>query len=294
MILLTSVCFLSVFSMAKYIPQTYGNRLSAELQKQANDLVPVLETAESLDDCYSLVRQFSIQTKAVTYIEDENGNILYSSDELKMTADRDSVATIQEHSDNAAVTDDQLLSEKGYVFTLSGSKYILYIQSDTVFINQATEAIWQTIPLVILGVFLMSILFSAVYSRCITKPIIELSSTSKKMSQLNFETHGNYRRSDEIGILSDSLNTLSDNLQSTLSALRKSNSELEVEILKERELEQKQRNFFSAASHELKTPLTILKGHLLGMLNKIKGYENHEEYMERSLAVVDKMETLVR
>lgn len=293
MILLTSVCFLSVFSMAKYIPQTYGNRLSAELQKQANDLVPVLEMAESLDDCYSLVRQFSIQAKAAAYIEDENGNVLYSSDELKMTTDRDSVATIQEHSDNAAVTDDKLLSEKGYVFTLSGNKYILYIQSDTVSINQATEAIWQTIPLVILGIFLLSILFSAVYSRCITKPIIELSSTSKKMSQLNFETHGNYSRSDEIGILSDSLNTLSDNLQSTLSALRKSNSELEVEISKERELEQKQRDFFSAASHELKTPLTILKGHLLGMLNKIKGYENHEEYMERSLAVVDKMETLV-
>ena len=81
---------------------------------------------------------------------------------------------------------------------------------------------------------------------------------------------------------------------STLTELKKSNSELEVEILKERELEQKQQEFFSAASHELKTPLTILKGHLLGMLNKVKGYENHELYMERSLAVVEKMETLVK
>ena len=32
----------------------------------------------------------------------------------------------------------------------------------------------------------------------------------------------------------------------------------------------------------------------MGMLNEVKGYENHEEYMERSLAVVDKMETLVK
>ena len=67
-----------------------------------------------------------------------------------------------------------------------------------------------------------------------------------------------------------------------------------VEISKQRELEQKQREFFSAASHELKTPLTILKGHLTGMLNKVKGYENREVYMERSLAVVEKMETLVK
>ena len=93
------------------------------------------------------------------------------------------------------------------------------------------------------------------------------------MAQLNFEPHGNSNRSDEIGILSDSLNTLSDNLQHTLAELKKSNSELEAEISKERELEKKQQEFFSAASHELKTPLTILKGHLMGMLNKVKGYE---------------------
>lgn len=87
---------------------------------------------------------------------------------------------------------------------------------------------------------------------------------------------------------------MADNLQHTLAELKKSNSELEAEISKERELEKKQQEFFSAASHELKTPLTILKGHLMGMLNKVKGYENQESYMERSLAVVEKMETLVK
>ena len=44
----------------------------------------------------------------------------------------------------------------------------------------------------------------------------------------------------------------------------------------------------------MKTPLTILKGHLAGMLNKVSGYENHTEYMERSLAVVERMEKLVK
>lgn len=293
-VLLILVCLLSVFSMARYIPQAYSNRLSAELQKQANDLVPVLEKAGSLEECYSLVQQFTAQTKATAYIEDDYGDILYSSDKLTITTDKDSIATIQENPDSAIITSDELLTEAGYVFTLLGSDYTLYVQSDTVSVNQATEAIWQTVPLVILGIFFMSLLFSVIYSRYITKPIIELSSTSQKMAQLNFEPHGNSNRSDEIGILSDSLNTLSDNLQHTLAELKKSNSELEAEISKERELEKKQQEFFSAASHELKTPLTILKGHLMGMLNKVKGYENQESYMERSLAVVEKMETLVK
>ena len=293
-VLLILVCLLSVFSMARYIPQTYSNRLSAELQKQANDLVPVLEKAGSLEECYSLVQQFTAQTKATAYIEDSYGDILYSSDKLTITTDKDSIATIQENPDSAIITSDELLTEAGYVFNLLGSDYTLYVQSDTVSVNQATEAIWQTVPLVILGIFFMSILFSVIYSRYITKPIIELSSTSQKMAQLNFEPHGNSNRSDEIGILSDSLNTLSDNLQHTLAELKKSNSELEAEISKERELEKRQQEFFSAASHELKTPLTILKGHLMGMLNKVKGYENQETYMDRSLAVVEKMETLVK
>lgn len=177
--------------MARYIPQTYSNRLSTELQKQANNLVPILENAKSLDECYSFVRQFAMQTKATAYIEDEAGNILYSSDKLTITTDQDSIATIQEHSDSGIVANDDLLSEAGYAFTLLDSEYILYVQSDTVSINQATAAIWQTIPLIILGIFLVSILFSIIYSRYITKPIIELSSTSKKMAHLDFETHGN-------------------------------------------------------------------------------------------------------
>ena len=158
-VLLILVCLLSVFSMARYIPQTYSNRLSAELQKQANDLVPVLEKAGSLEECYSLVQQFTAQTKATAYIEDDYGDILYSSDKLTITTDKDSIATIQENPDSAIITSDELLTEAGYVFTLLGSDYTLYVQSDTVSVNQATEAIWQTVPLVILGIFFMSILF---------------------------------------------------------------------------------------------------------------------------------------
>lgn len=213
--------FAFCFQYGEIYSQTYSNRLSAELQKQANDLVPVLEKAGSLEECYSLVQQFTAQTKATAYIEDDYGDILYSSDKLTITTDKDSIATIQENPDSAIITSDELLTEAGYVFTLLGSDYTLYVQSDTVSVNQATEAIWQTVPLVILGIFFMSILFSVIYSRYITKPIIELSSTSQKMAQLNFEPHGNSNRSDEIGILSDSLNTLSDNLQHTLAELKK-------------------------------------------------------------------------
>lgn len=79
-----------------------------------------------------------------------------------------------------------------------------------------------------------------------------------------------------------------------MNDLQIANQQLKTDIEKEQALERQRVDFFSAASHELKTPLTILKGHLAGMLNGVSGYENHIEYMERSLAVVDRMEKLVK
>ena len=52
--------------------------------------------------------------------------------------------------------------------------------------------------------------------------------------------------------------------------------------------------FFNAASHELKTPVTILKGQLTGMLEGIGVYQNRDKYLLRSLQVTGRMENLVR
>lgn len=52
--------------------------------------------------------------------------------------------------------------------------------------------------------------------------------------------------------------------------------------------------FFSAASHELKTPVTILKGQLSGMLEGVDIYKDRDKYLLRSLQVTGRMENLIR
>ena len=73
-----------------------------------------------------------------------------------------------------------------------------------------------------------------------------------------------------------SLNRLSQNLRAALTDLKKANAELEADIKREKALEQAQLDFFSAASHELKTPITIIKGQLEGMLLGIGEYKHRE------------------
>ena len=114
------------------------------------------------------------------------------------------------------------------------------------------------------------------------------------MAELDFSGQCSIGREDELGCLAQNLKSLSASLSTALNDLQIANQQLKTDIEKEQALERQRVDFFSAASHELKTPLTILKGHLAGMLNGVSGYENHIEYMERSLAVVDRMEKLVK
>lgn len=52
--------------------------------------------------------------------------------------------------------------------------------------------------------------------------------------------------------------------------------------------------FFNAASHELKTPVTILKGQLSGMLEGVGVYRDRDKYLLRSLQTTGRMENLIR
>ena len=53
-------------------------------------------------------------------------------------------------------------------------------------------------------------------------------------------------------------------------------------------------DFFSAASHELKTPITIIKGQLQGMLYQVGRYKDRETYIAESLAVTNTLEKMVQ
>ena len=59
-------------------------------------------------------------------------------------------------------------------------------------------------------------------------------------------------------------------------------------------MEQAQLDFFSAVSHELKTPITVIKGQLEGMLLNVGKYKERDKYLARSLEVVKAMGGMVQ
>ena len=68
---------------------------------------------------------------------------------------------------------------------------------------------------------------------------------------------------------------------------------LEDEIIRERTMEENQRLFFSAASHELKTPIAAARAIVEGMLAGVGDYKDHRKYLRQCLNTLDSQARLV-
>lgn len=195
------------------------------------------------------------------------------------------------------ITDfDKVEKTKSYTASFADSDliYTLLVTRNTSKHTQTEEAIQGTLPVLCLVILLGSIISAFFYSWYMTAPIKKVSKLSKQMADMDFSGFCSAGRTDEIGVLSESLNTLSRKLETTLSELQEANQKLQADIDMERRLEKQRVEFFAAASHELKTPITIIKGQLQGMLYQVGRYKDRETYLAGSLEVTDTLERMVQ
>lgn len=161
-------------------------------------------------------------------------------------------------------------------------------------IDEASKVLVRFLPYISIIVVIIGIGSAYLFSRFITKPLIYINRGAQKMADLDFSEKIEIRSMDELGELSDSLNDMSINLQQTMFDLQKANQQLKSDIEKEREIEIKRREFFATVSHELKTPLTVMKGYLEGMIYNIGPYQDRDQYLKKNHQIIERMEQLVR
>ncbi len=132
------------------------------------------------------------------------------------------------------------------------------------------------------------------FSRRFTKPLIQMNNVMKKIAKLDFSAKTDIDRKDEIGTLAKNINTVSESLDKALTELREKNAQLEEDIEKERRLEKMRQDFVSSASHELKTPIAIIRGYAEGLKMNVNENDNTStEYCDIIINEADKMNELV-
>ncbi len=128
-----------------------------------------------------------------------------------------------------------------------------------------------------------------------TTPIKILSSIAKKMSDLDFDIKYQIKTKDEIGELGNSINTLSEKLESTILELKTANNELMNDLQKKIEIDEMRKEFLSNVSHELKTPLSLIQGYSEGLKENInEDEESRNFYCDVIIDEADKMNKMVK
>ncbi|PFZ92198.1 sensor histidine kinase [Bacillus wiedmannii] len=132
-------------------------------------------------------------------------------------------------------------------------------------VNEAMLVLKDYYVYALIIVFLVIILLSFYYSKIIVKPLIKMNRVTKKMANFDFNEKLPVTADDEIGGLSGSINTLSVNLKDRIDRLNVANTKLQQDIERERQLEKTRKEFISGVSHELKTPLSVIRSFAEGI-----------------------------
>lgn len=151
-------------------------------------------------------------------------------------------------------------------------------------LSEMTTSILQALKMVMIAglIALLIVAFVSYFiSQSITKPIKDITESTKEIIKGNFTYPARVNSSDEIGQLAETFNNMR-------LALDKSLKDLEYEKNKMAAMEKMQREFVANASHELRTPLTSVRGYIEALLD---GVVNSKEQENKYLRIMLK-ETL--
>ena len=108
-----------------------------------------------------------------------------------------------------------------------------------------------------------------------------MSKIATDMSLLNFNQHISLKSKDELGSLAESINTLSENLKISMERLEK-------DILFQKTLS---RNL----SHQLKTPIATIKGHIEGLIYSVADTPDEKNrYVNIIVNECDRLDSIIK
>ena len=126
-------------------------------------------------------------------------------------------------------------------------------------------------------------------------PITVLTNIAKRMSELDFTAKYEVKTEDEVGVLGNSMNMLSETLEQALAELKEANTELKKDLEKKEQIDAMRKEFLSNVSHELKTPIALIQGYAEGLMDNINDDEESREfYCEVIVDEARKMNRMVK
>ncbi|MCI1612554.1 sensor histidine kinase [Heyndrickxia oleronia] len=168
---------------------------------------------------------------------------------------------------------------------MNGETTYIFAMTSLQPVDEAVQMLGGYYIYLIIFVLLLIVLASFYFSKKIAKPLLQINDTTYKIANLDFSETIPITSKDEIGTLSYNINTLSNTLHSYIN-------QLQEDIEKEKQLENTRKEFISGVSHELKTPLSIMKS-CISILEDGVAKDKKDYYFKAMTKEVDKMDMLI-
>lgn len=228
--LLLFLAFIIYLTLYFFMPAYYHQYKIELLQNSVNSIVEDSKFYD-IDELQQRLYYLGKKQNVAMILTDDKGFIIFGKNEQHITnkyaGDIPMSNQIKEYTIKATI------KLKG-----NHNLYHLEIAMPLQPIDEANTVLRNIMPFIIMSAFLIALLGAYIYSKTITKPLIEI-------------------------------------------------------INKEREEEQKRKEFIATISHELKTPITIISGQLEGMIYNVGKYKDRETYLKKSYDSTQELKLLV-
>ena len=271
------LCSLLIYGIVMIIlPRSYSTVVSTQFVDEMERFVETLAET-NYEDAPEVIEQFCQNNQAMVVLTDSGENIPCGS--------------VPEGSIEEGKT---LTYTAATTFKDRTGEYPLTVTAFSPTGQELTSLFLKIFPIILLLIFLISFAGAILCSKIMVKPVLEISRISKRMAYLDMTWDCKVNRTDELGVLANSLNTMAKRLDTAMKDLENANEQLREDMEHITELSRQRRDFFAAASHELKTPITILKGQIESMILGIGKYKDTGNVLPETLKEVENMERLVK
>lgn len=278
-IVVTTVLASLYFAMPVYYEQVKQREANSEFRQIAQQV-----QGKPSNGIGKLLSDYNRKNTRVWFsLFDSKGKVIYPN--LDLTTGKGELQLTILPSDMSL--NEQSKSIRKKIKTAEGTTLTLQGEYSLQPISDASYVLLNLYPYILFFSLALGGVAAFLYSRFATKRITDISESTRKMATLSPDVACPVKGRDEISTLAQDINSLYNNLLTSIEALRLENEKVA-------ESEREKAEFLRMTSHELKTPITSMMGIVDGMIYGVGDFKDKDKYLQKCREILEEQSKLVQ